>query len=71
MGNPLFSPSHVLPHHASDQLANFLGQLWPPTPRLPTPIQLETLAMPADESRRGDDGERLLPVEEPRPEHQR
>ena len=26
----LFSLGHVLPHHASDQLADFLGQRWPP-----------------------------------------
>jgi hypothetical protein len=71
IGNPLFSPSYVLPYHPGDELAYVLGKWRPTAPRLPTPVQFECLAMPADESRWRHDGKRFFPIEKPGPEHQR
>lgn len=63
--HPLFSPSYVLPHNPRDEQAHVLGKRWWAAPRLPAPVQLETLTMPANESHWRHDGERFFPVKEP------
>ena len=49
-GYPLLSPGRVLFRHPHDQLAHVLRQPWSSHLRLPPPKQMETFAVPADES---------------------
>jgi|SRR5579863_1290781 len=67
IGDALFSPRHVLFDQALDELANVLGKRWPAALRLPTPVQLEPFAMPANERACLNHRERRFPVEETRP----
>src|SRR5579864_2395891 len=52
-------------------LRMFPGSRGPSSSRFPFPEQLETCAMPTNESLRLDDDQGTLPIEEPRPEYQR
>jgi hypothetical protein len=54
----------------SDELPNLFRERWAAASRLPTPVQLETFAMPTNENTRLDDHERCLPIEQARPKQQ-
>ena len=58
-------PGRVLGDHAKDEFAQFpvhtSSSRTAPMPREPSPIQLESLPMPADNRLRLDDEERLFP----------
>lgn len=69
--NPCLSPRRILQRHLNNELADVLGQARPTSLRLPSPEQLEALAMPADERFRLDDQQGLFPIEQARPQHER
>ena len=58
------SPIRVFFGQASDQAADFIGNLRPPTARsrAPSPVETETLAMPADDGFRFDEDEDVGPA---------
>jgi hypothetical protein len=58
--------------HLEDQFLESPGHSGPPTrPRFPSPEQLKTLPMPAEEGLRLDVDQSVLPCEEPREKDQR
>jgi len=64
-------PRWILLGHSEDELLQILRYRWPSDrTALPAPEELEALPVPANEGRRLDDGERVVPVEETaQPDH--
>src|SRR6516162_4373009 len=60
-------PRRILPSHSLDQFLNLFAQSWPAArPRFPSPEQLETLPMPAEECLGLDVDQGILPCKKPR-----
>ena len=65
--NPFLTPRAIRGRHGRDQLTQFRRNRRPSgRPRLPTPEQPESLAVPPKERLRLDDGQQTLPIDEPR-----
>jgi hypothetical protein len=65
IGDALLAPGWIVDGHFGDQFLQGGGNMRPVTrPRFPFPKETESLAMPADQSIRFDDGEAIVPVKE-------
>ena len=68
--NSCLSPGGILTDHAGDQRADTSGQLWPARFRPPLPKQLESHAVPSDQSVGPDNEQGIPPTEQSGPEYE-